>query len=54
MDSNTLTKMAYKGAIGIAFSALLGYIVKLEHAIDERIDSRYEKESEESEEDSTD
>jgi hypothetical protein len=36
-----IAKMAVKGAIGLVFSAAIGYIVKAEHKIDDRIDAHY-------------
>jgi hypothetical protein len=37
-----LMKVAAKGALGLAVSALIGYVVKLELRVEERIDEHFE------------
>jgi preprotein translocase subunit Sss1 len=37
-----LTKMVVKGAIGLCVSGMIGYMIKLEKKVDDKIDEHYD------------
>ena len=41
MNKNTIAKSLVKGGIGIAVSALIGAMIKLEKNVDTRIDAHF-------------
>jgi hypothetical protein len=43
---STITKKFVKGAFGLAASALIGYLVKLEMQVEDRIDEYYDAKDE--------
>lgn len=44
-----LMKLIVKGAIGLAFSAAIGYTIKLEKAVEERIDDHFDESTDDQE-----
>lgn len=43
MKNAKVIKFVVKGALGIVFSAAIGYTIKLEKKIEERIDDHYDE-----------
>lgn len=39
-----VAKLVIKGVFGLAVSALIGYTIKMEHKVDDKIDEYYDKE----------
>lgn len=42
-----LAKLVVKGALGVAVSTVIGFMIKAEHHVDDRIDEHYDKKKQE-------
>lgn len=44
MNNRKVAKFVTKNAFGLAVAAILGYIIKLEHKVEDRIDEHFDEE----------